>query len=347
MKSPTDNPPKNALGAGISEVDLREAVARSGYPLQSVVARVLRQRFFVQEEWSFVDPDEGTIRAIDMLAEVELYKHSEPQPRVRPTLDLITECKASELPYVFFLSDETPRTPRFPLIARLRSDSLTITSDDDPSTWHIPVLDALGLSGHPFLSSDPRFARTFSRAERKGSKIRLSGNEPYNSLVLPLVKAAEHFLRIEAPPATAAYFDFHLTIPLAMLDAPMIGASPTQHDRLEMVPWVRVPRHQGIEGRGFDHRGNVFAIDVVHVEHLETYLVQHLLPFAQAWAELVLKHQVLLAHGRGFARNMGADPWDAIEPRLEPTTMGSRASRGRGVASRLAAFLTGPMRRGA
>ena len=49
MKSPTDNPPKNALGAGISEVDLREAVARLGYPRQSVVARVLRQRFFVQE----------------------------------------------------------------------------------------------------------------------------------------------------------------------------------------------------------------------------------------------------------------------------------------------------------
>jgi hypothetical protein len=43
-------------GAGIKHSDLIEAIKKSGYPLQTVVARQFQQRAFdVQEEWAFLD----------------------------------------------------------------------------------------------------------------------------------------------------------------------------------------------------------------------------------------------------------------------------------------------------
>ena len=102
MKKTDDNPVTNRLGSGVTEEKLDVAIVKSGYPLQTKVALQLKKEFHVQEEWSFIDNKTKDIRTIDLLAEKELYNRKE-HPRVRPTLDLIIECKQSELPFVFFL----------------------------------------------------------------------------------------------------------------------------------------------------------------------------------------------------------------------------------------------------
>ena len=161
------NPPSNALKPGIALSDVVEAITSSGYPLQSVVATKLRKHFGVQEEWSFVDHDERVLRSIDMIAERRMWD-SENQKRIRPTLNLIVECKRSELPYVFFLSGVRVWTPRFPAFAGLAHDGIIVTTDDDPSTSAYDVVQALSLEGHAFLTSDVTFCTTFSRCERQG-----------------------------------------------------------------------------------------------------------------------------------------------------------------------------------
>jgi len=328
MNAAETNPPSNILKAGVKEEDIQDAVAASGYPLQTVAARIFRKYCEVQEEWSFFDPEERVLRSTDLIAERRLYQFQEPHPRVRPTLNLLVECKRSELPYVFFLADQGVSAPMFPFVAGLRASEIHITSDDDPSTWVYQALYVLGLEKLPFLQSAIACATTFSRCERQGPKLRLSGSEPYNSLVQPLIKAVEHFGVVETPPKTAVYFDMHFVIPLAVLDAPMIGARiEGAASTLQLLPWVRIPRHHGLNLTGHEHRRNVFAIDVVHIDFLETYIRDHLMPFADEVGKRALKHDVELAEGQGFASGMGKHWHEEIESRLVPRKLRDAAKR--------------------
>lgn len=327
---------QNVLTAGITEADLAEAVRASGYPLQSAVARILRRHLAVQEEWGFIDADDEVARSIDLMAELPLWDHEKGQPHARPALTLIVECKRSELPFVFFISDQKPSTPRFPLIAGLKEDEIVVSTDDDGSTWTYRTISALGLEGHMFLRDSVTFASTFSKCERQGSKLKLSGAEPYNSIVQPIVKALEHYRQVETPPQTAAYFDVIATVGLAVIDAPMIGVKVLdESNSLELVPWLRIPRHRGIEGRSHEHRQNVFAIDVVHASYLDTYLTDHLLPFAIVFAERVIKHQSVIAERKGFVSGMGKNWYRDIEEHLKPSGVGASAKRLLGAAKGL------------
>lgn len=128
------------------------------YPLQTIVYEKLSGKFRIQEEWNFIDSDSNGERAIDLIAQMDLYEYKDPQPRVRPSLNLIIECKQSDLPYVFFITKGKPITPNFPVIAGLQSNNVVITSDDDPSSWNFSVLYTLGLSSHDFLRKTPLFS---------------------------------------------------------------------------------------------------------------------------------------------------------------------------------------------
>lgn len=335
MRFTPDNPEANALGPGVSEGDVEDAVAVSGYPLQVQVADQLRGEFFVQEEWAFADTETDTIRTIDLLAGLEYWNGREPQPRVRPSLRVLVECKSSGLPYIFFPTSSAPYIPNFPLLAGLGSPDIVVTSDDDPSTWHYSVLDALGLRDDPFLHH-PTFATTFSRAERAGAKLRLSGSEPYRALLLPLLKAAEHLARVEAPPPSAYYFDLHAIITVGVLDAPMLVARKDgSTTELELLPWVRVPRHHSASPDRGHHHG-IFAVDVIHRAFLDRYISDHLLPFGERLSAKARKHEQVLATGRGFVPEMGRAKWSVIEDRLRPISTSRRLSRARTIAVRIA-----------
>src|SRR5207249_223500 len=109
---------------------------------------------------------------IDLLSRLPLYDYetlfNELQPRVRPELNILVECKQSQLPYVFF--DTGPQMHRhgdFPMISGLARDTIVVSSDDDASTWTEPIIHALGLSDHKF-QSPPRVCHTLSKCVRKG-----------------------------------------------------------------------------------------------------------------------------------------------------------------------------------
>ena len=197
MNQGPNNPTANQLGAGISEDQIRGAVEKSGYPLQTIVGDLLRFKpvaddanFQVQEEWSYLDRDTKELRTVDLLAELRLHDW-ELQPRVRPHLSLLIECKQSSLPYIFFETSRTPLLIDFPTIAGLREDKIVLTSDDDPSSWTYTVPYALDLDEDPFQSA-LRTCHTLSKCVRKGSDVELSGSDAYNGLILPLVKALQH-----------------------------------------------------------------------------------------------------------------------------------------------------------
>jgi hypothetical protein len=340
MNSAPENPVANTLGAGVTAAMVEQAIHESGYPLQLVVAQELAHEFALQEEWSFVDPDSGSTRTIDLLASKRLFELEEPQPRVRPALNFVIECKQSELPYVFFLSGSNPWVPDFPLISGLKTRDIVITSDDNPSRWTFRPLHVLELDRHPFLTEAVPFCMTFSKCVRKGSDLVLSGSDPYQSLVFPILKAASYFDKVQSPPPTAYYFDCEIVIGLGVLDAPMVGVCLTDSGtKSELLPWVRVVRHQPSNGVHKYDRSQVFGIDIVHKGYLGTYVDQHVMPFANEFSRLVLKYPDVLANARGFVSGMGENSWTNIEPRLQRAMLTTGRKRWKVVLSNLTALL--------
>lgn len=322
MDEAPDNPDENQLPASLSDAQVEEAVTSSGYPLQTIVASDLRRSGFdsIAEEWAYTDADTGGLRTLDLRASRRMYEFKEPQPYVRPTIELLVECKCSELPFVFFASDNLAAMHPGISVIGLHHDALEVISDDTPDTTTYTVLGALELGEHPFLASPPQKALAFSKVVRKGKGIALSGVDAYQSIVLPLVKAGLSLAQQEAPVATAVYFDLSLPIRLAVLDGPMLLASvDVAKTSYVLAPWVRVYRHDinpTAEHR-FD-RARLHSIDCVHRHWLSSYLNHHLIPFAEEFGKRCLTHHEEIALGKGFASGMGALWGRDIESRLVP-----------------------------
>ena len=149
MDKDNDNPIGNCLPEGISENQLQEAITSSGYPLQVDISDLLNPCFSVHPEWSYVDNDSGIMRSMDLLAERCLDETNDSDIRIRPKLDLLIECKKTNLPYVFFLSEFGLASHHFPLLVGLVSDVIAIHTNDFGGTFNLPPVDLLELRKHP------------------------------------------------------------------------------------------------------------------------------------------------------------------------------------------------------
>ena len=286
MKSADGNPPANALGGGVTEAELTEAINKSGYPLQSVVVdRVLAGlsegdvNCTVQEEWPFEDRDSGQVRQLDALVDCqvavgEAYAAPE-RPRraqdyIRTYLDLLIECKQSELPFVFFIR-QSP-TGEVPTIAGLSIRELSLKeADDDDLAVGMSAYDALGIWDLDF-AKHPITAISMTRVQRKGHSLELSGEDAFRGLALPLLKAVDYFVQESEPDRHRLYQDLRMVVPLVVLRAPIVAVRMKQEKAvMEAVPWVRVLRTEP----GSDSRFQLShskSFDVVHVDHLKSYI---------------------------------------------------------------------------
>jgi hypothetical protein len=217
------------------------------------------------------------------------------------------------------MSATRPWLRDLPYIAGLAKDTVTIKTDDSRSTWTKSVLSVLSLAEHPFLMNPVEPCMSFSKCVRKGKDVELSGTEAYQGIVLPLVKALRFFKKKQEPPSTARYFDCHIPLAIAIIDAPMIAAR-IQNDKnaLSLTPWVRVVRYEAVEAENYHDRTLSFGIDVVHKSFFNTYLQRHAIPFAQQFAPLAIKHHVELSTGKAFVSGMSADFHTDLEKRLRP-----------------------------
>lgn len=89
---------------GDRELKLRKWLDKGGYPLEMRVARAVRRAGEgVTQSRTFIDPETGKLREIDVVA----YLDRPPAPAIH----LVIECKASAKPWVVFAS-EPPLLPR-------------------------------------------------------------------------------------------------------------------------------------------------------------------------------------------------------------------------------------------
>lgn len=131
--------------------------------------------------------------------------------------------------------------------------------------------------------------------------MEISGELPFNSLLLPLISAMQAYAKGETPSKTALYFDLHLILGIAIVDAPMIGVTVNLQGghTSKPVPWVRVFHHEPDDTMDrFDQAKMIYGIDVIHKDFLDDYIRTHLLPFSSEWGEKVLKKQEVFPEAR-------------------------------------------------
>lgn len=299
----------DSLPPGLSIEDVRGAISASGYPLQSTVAEMMRNVFgapgsaAVFDEWRYIDSDSGQARAIDLRVTVDLTDTAS-EARVAPILDLLVECKSSELPWVFFCGEGSGHAISLPPIAGLPSDRIAV-SDGSGFTSLLPVMQAIGIIDQPYIFAAALTSSTFGRLRRKQKRLELSGSEAWSSVTLPLLKATNHLVTTAKPPNTWRRFDARLVIPVVVLDAPMLAVvGPSEDSELRFEPWVRVERYESLEADQFYRRPEMAMFDAVHVNHLESYL-RDVIGFATTFADAVTAHQDVLAEGGGVDPKIG------------------------------------------
>jgi len=338
----------NELKAGITREDLRRAIAKSGYPLQASVAEVIRNTIssagldhamFLQEEWAYIDGDSGETRSIDIFADISL---STEEQQLGITLDLLVECKQSELPYVFFIRGKAPGlTGLFPEIVGLKSNYIEVYIKKDERTAYGPVSmsihDGLRFWSEQFFDAPVPYAISLAKSVRKGKELELTGEEAYRSLTLPLLKAATYLRRSWAPVPESPSKGCVLVFSIAVLRAPMYCLyRKGEKDVLDSLPWVRVCRLEpGKLGIGAtSSESEVRFYDVVHENYLEAYL-DHLLKSSlvvsaklQEAAQIIIDGRAVHGPGDLFAEMVRPIPESVHLPESDKKVPVTRFWRG-------------------
>jgi hypothetical protein len=308
METP-DNPPENVLPSSISEAAVIEALAASGYPLQVSVARQLRdikeyksvnyEPITIIEEWTFIDRDTEKPRGLDILFELKLpFTYMD---KTYAALTLLIECKASKHPFVFFETAspyELREFRSYPKIVGLRNERITlnIASGFIPYMLVVPQ-QLLAIKDIPTTLAPAAHASSYTKVIPEGRKARTSGEDAYNSTVLPLLKAMAHYATVKLPAVEHTHFHAIATFAIAVIDAPLL-VSRTNGD-LVRVPWVRLSKHELAEGDRPGHRDDLSVIDFVHAAFFHRFLCEFILPFASHFTERVKRQRNVLAAGKG------------------------------------------------
>lgn len=314
MRMTNTNPTRNQLPQGIKVDELITALELSGYPLQGVVASKLKDAFGITEEWGYIDSDSKEHRSLDLFAYHSLSEDA--SGSVKPSMALLIECKRSRHPYIFFQGVVDRPIDHFPSVAGLARGSIEIHDRSNNSFREVPGASVLGLDTHPFVNPGPPRCAAFSNAIPKGDKVDLSGAEPFNKIVLPLAKAHDHAYQMYKPPSEKPTVLFPtMLICLCVMDAPMILVeSPEQAGDPLMAPWVRIVRHEAVDGSRDRGRYKFYTIDAVHMDFLDEYLNGNLLPFADVFKQRAIEAEEILFRG-GEVENLNAWDWRQIRSR--------------------------------
>ena len=301
------NPSENQLPAGLNEEELTRSITTSGFPLQGVVAHLLRSKYGVTEEWSYVDRDSEGLRSLDVFA----FRNLSDAGSVTPYAALLIECKSSIHPYVFF-QNAVERTFPFPTICGIRGVSIRQRVGRDNSFQECNATAILGLDDTPFGKTPP-VCSAFTQAIAKGNKVHVSGADPFNSIVMPLVKATDHAISLygSLPSAKDDKLFPTLVLNICVIDAPMIVVgNPHNAQSVRLEPWVRILRQ---EAKPDHHRIRYkhYVVDVVHRGFLNVFFNTHIEKFLETYPQRVCDKSDIL-RGGGVVDNLDSWTWNDV-----------------------------------
>lgn len=314
-----EKPPRtsNALPVQLTREVLSEAIETSGYPLQVRAARQLEQaEFEIVEEWGYRDGTTGKHRSLDIRAFKPLGSGPD---RDRPWVELYIECKHTRHPWLAFRAATEPWRDHYPMIGYHRLIELSAPVEKGKVGFYttpVSIARLLDIRNCGFVESAP-FAATVARAEVNGKKIeRISGNDVYDSVLLPVLDAARFGyseLFDDRGPAKVPI----LMLNVVVLDGPLLEVQVNEHDHVaEHAAWVRVFREElSSEGRRWAFKG-VRVVEVVHAEFFPEFLATQVGPLGDTLAARVQDVAPILVAGGGEVEDLKS--WKVADIRPFP-----------------------------
>jgi len=294
MTRPPDPPPGPEDTETERAADIKRCTSESDHPLRMRTAKQLAATFSVRENWGFhtsSDPfdDDAVSARVHVVARKRLLP--ETPSSVQARLHLFVQCARSRNPFVFVATAPHQNTLELPFIGGGPDGDVSVRDERQGFNAGVPPAALLGLDQLPFLAG-----AAFTRAWPAGKRPVLPRPESLKPLLQPLFIA---YRVITANPTTSSADDLVslvltwcvgvLDAPLQSLTSPDLGASATARD------WVRIARpetaHEPLD------RPPGCMIDVIRHDFLNTYIHDHLLPFAEAFAALAVSHEHLLRQG--------------------------------------------------
>lgn len=171
----------------------------------------------------------------------------------------------------------------------------------------------MGLSEHEFCTAPP-VCTTLVRAHRKGDALELSGSDTFNSVVLPLVSAIEHWHGHNKGYGENRFWPA-LSLCISVIDAPMILAEGTPEEPLlTLQPWVRLKRQESIAESDGRRRPTYYVIDLVHRAYFRDFIEHHLDEFALFYGERARTLGRVLAECQARVSNLDSWAWSNLTP---------------------------------
>jgi hypothetical protein len=192
-------------------------------------------------------------------------------------------------------------------------NAVTIHESSGKRLSEISGVAVLGLAELPFVHPGLPHRSAFTMAISQGDKVTVSGTDPFNAVILPLVKAMDHATSLYKAESNPTRLYPTLILGLSVLDAPILVVnSPREASTPALMPWVRVRRQEAQPDRDrikYMH----YAVDLIHVDFFDEFIADHLTPFADEFVSRVKKQSTILFKS-GTVANLDNWHWDKIKP---------------------------------
>lgn len=256
------------------ETKILEELRKTGFPTEIISARVMEMYgWAVLHSLSYLDEAEGRSREFDIRAFQKWpVHHGGDAGHFDVNVYLITECKRSDKPWVFFTTPQTHDYDEEARLIKTRTLSRIFWNDTVGTQPLIPFQELRGIH-HYFM--EPRRARTYYEPLKRQEQAE-HGQAIYPA-IMAATKATLFHQNKDNPWPMGIFY------PLVIFNGRMFDARVATDSDIELQPveYVQVAHHY-IESAGVRNglamRGSLqqheFIVDVVTPSYLHTYLMQ-------------------------------------------------------------------------
>lgn len=252
---------------------MRDAITRSGYLLESQVAEIVRERYYVIPNYSFRDPETGQNREIDVHAITV-------EPIRKRGLDfifpiLLIECKNIQAPLVFFSHESIPSRH---VVGDLQISGIPKEIKTKEGLKK-DLTEYLGLEEIHHYYKTANISTQFCAIVKESSdyiathKIKGPLGNLYESMILPLIKAVHYEIQEHEdsyrPDPEKETINLQFYYPIVVIDGSLFECSLTKggkhtYRKRSKIDFLR--RYESLEISG------EYRIDIVTAEGLTNLL---------------------------------------------------------------------------
>ncbi len=250
------------------EKSVLEELQRTGYPTEIVSASIMQQHGWeVIHNPSYLDDTEGLSREYDILSQRQ-WSFKVPNGSFITRVHLITECKKSEKPWVFFVTPENHEQDRLGALIKGRAgDKQIFTNRYHQDAF---VSDKYLRSLHHYFQR-PSLARTFHEPMKR--QERSDHAHMIYSAVMSVIKSTL-FYHFDRPYSGI----LNIWYPLIIFSGHLFEATVDANKAITLTPsnHTQLSFHYMLPSRSRDHsvweNYHQFIIDIVHENHLTQFL---------------------------------------------------------------------------